>query len=168
MSDPPLLSVLQEFCRPDVTTIIRHVQLGELILEEYLNTTSPTCMSVANCILLADTCLQHLLASSSSHNKADSIVYIKILAILIQMRAIRSSVHYPERHIIPAFLHFATQQHDPTDFMYDTFEIILKLLKDHPAEVFNQYFLEKHFYYTCMYHKIIFLVYSKVQQFFIL
>ena len=127
------LLLIEEFCSPHIIITNHHIQLGELILDGYSN-DSLTLTSTYESNQVASTCL-HCLMTPTIHSTEDSIVYLKILSVLLPVVSVRHSLFNPESILIPVLFHSITHQPDPTDFIFETFAIFVKLLLDHPTEV---------------------------------
>lgn len=82
--------------------------------------------------LIADEIIKCLM--NTSILREESIEYMKLLSNLVPMASVRRSIR-TEHQIIPALLLSAQCHHDPTDFYMEAFEIMLKLLLEHPVEV---------------------------------
>ena len=116
-----------------------HTTVGSMLLEEYI-TLDSQCDNdaVLNSnsklhVLVTRMCIEKLWCPNSCYSN-ESIIYFKLSAHLISYRAIRSALSDDLRHnLLLGLFHLATQQFDPTNFLFETLNALSNLVYEHPA-----------------------------------
>jgi hypothetical protein len=128
-------SWVQDFCSNVTQSTLSHqVKVGGYLLQELSHDPlSSDADEDEDTSIIADTCIRYLLNDETSESESgsesqgeESIVFLKLLGILLPLKKVRQNIRHPDA-LLPALL-LSTHRQDPTNFIIEVFDIIFNLI----------------------------------------